>query len=210
MSSKHIEETNSCNLTSTHISGIGSPVSPPPSQCFQINFPCPSFQDDAFFDSMDTKGNPHSGLNGLTVSKGSNISYASLDGGRFFGELRNGKRETLGFFIWENGDAYFGNWKDDVPHGKGLLFLAFGGFLEGCFKQGLVNGQALMAFPNGDFYEGSWFKGRHHQEGLKYSSSKNSWKLATYSNGLVSFLIDQGNGKPVSFRTFFCLNIESC
>ena len=35
----------------------------------------------------------------------------------------------LGVFYWDDGQLYFGEWIDNIPTGKGILFFPHGGYL---------------------------------------------------------------------------------
>ena len=58
--------------------------------------------------------------------------------GYYMGQMKDGKRNGKGRFLWKTGDSnghmYEGEWKDDMMHGKGLYL-----------------------FNNGKRYNGDWF-----------------------------------------------------
>ena len=43
------------------------------------------------------------------------------NGDKYFGELRDKKRNGLGIYIWKDGSKYDGEWKNDKKHGYGHL-----------------------------------------------------------------------------------------
>jgi tetratricopeptide (TPR) repeat protein len=49
------------------------------------------------------------------------------DGGKYVGDVVNGKRHGQGTFTWPNGHRYEGEWKDDNMHGQGAMFHPDGG-----------------------------------------------------------------------------------
>ena len=58
------------------------------------------------------------------------------DGSHYEGEVRDGKRNGQGTFIWANGSHYEGEWRNDRPHGQGILTMGDGRRYEGQWRNG--------------------------------------------------------------------------
>lgn len=70
-----------------------------------------------------------------------------------------------GRYVWPNGDAYLGEWRDDKRHGKGSDTYASGDRYTGDFFDGQRHGQGTYTFPNGESYVGDWRDGKRHGVG---------------------------------------------
>ena len=57
-------------------------------------------------------------MKGFTNYKFECIEYQSGD--FYIGETKDGKRHGLGIYIWNNGNSWYGNWKDDLRFNEGL------------------------------------------------------------------------------------------
>lgn len=88
--------------------------------------------------------------------------------------------------------------------------MSFGGYIEGHFQKGKLHGKGLVYFPNGDFYEGSFWEGKRNNECLKFSQAKNEWRLQMFENGEAVKTLDEGDGRPISFRNFIQLVSFKC
>jgi len=53
---------------------------------------------------------------------------------KYFGETKNGIKEGLGIMFSENGDAWYGEWKEDKKNGKGIELLYNGSVKSGIWK----------------------------------------------------------------------------
>ena len=62
----------------------------------------------------------------------------------------------FGTYIWDNGDKYVGEWKDDKQHGQGTLTYADGNKYVGEYKDGKRHGQGTFTFADGGKEIGSW------------------------------------------------------
>lgn len=76
-----------------------------------------------------------------------------FDGSLYYGELNpNGKRNGMGIYIYNNGDVYFGSWKDNTLVDGNYLFRN-GESYEGVVKNG-KQGNGRYCYVNGNIYEG--------------------------------------------------------
>src|SRR5262245_25755341 len=71
-----------------------------------------------------------------TVAFGATPDAITVDGGRYFGPLVDGKLHGRGRVEWENGTVY-----------------------EGEFAKGLMSGKGRMRYATGSSYEGEWREG---------------------------------------------------
>lgn len=61
---------------------------------------------------------------------------------------------------------YSGEWKNDLFHGMGKLYLADGSNYSGEFCEGLRKGSGTFSYANGDVYEGHWDNNMRNGKGL--------------------------------------------
>ncbi|XP_076947467.1 phosphatidylinositol 4-phosphate 5-kinase 7-like [Bidens hawaiensis] len=111
-----------------------------------------------------------------------------------------------------NGDAYFGDVKGMIPHGKGKCTWSDGTVYEGCWEQGKMTGNGRIAWSSGASYEGDFSGG--YLDGFGKLTSRDgsiyigSWRLNNkhglgrkqYSNsdvydGCWKEGVHEGNGK---------------
>ena len=126
-------------------------------------------------------GNKYEGSfsSGKMVGSGT-MSYSTGD--NYKGQWSNNQREGYGVQNFANGDVYDGSWKNDkmfgigvlnkasgekyvgefnkVYSGMGRLTNANGDYIEGDFKNGLVDGSATIWYANGEQYKGEVKKGQ--------------------------------------------------
>lgn len=62
------------------------------------------------------------------------MTYANGD--EYEGELKDGKMNGYGTYIYKDSDTYKGEWKDGKKHGNGKYIYANGGILEGKWENG--------------------------------------------------------------------------
>ena len=59
------------------------------------------------------------------------------------------QREGYGLRQFKDGSEYEGNWKHNMPNGKGKFKYSNGDVFEGQFTDGVINGQGEMSYQNG-------------------------------------------------------------
>ena len=76
----------------------------------------------------------------------------------YVGQVKNGKPNGLGTFLYRNGNAlrYVGNFADGKPSGKGVMLVKDGGFLWGDWANGKVYGKGANLTSNGSLYVGDF------------------------------------------------------
>ncbi|KAL0244412.1 hypothetical protein GEMRC1_008496 [Eukaryota sp. GEM-RC1] len=88
--------------------------------------------------------------------------------------------EGTGSIVWPNGDHYFGQLKDNVPHGDGIKTLANGGKIEGKFVLGKLEGHSSYTSPSFT-YIGSFLANLFDGEGqIDYSDGRKYTGLFRY------------------------------
>ena len=72
------------------------------------------------------------------------------------GKFTNGKTNTVGMIMYQNGDIYYGQLKQMVKNGVGKLIQFNGGFLEGTWDQDKLNGMNCRIYDanSGDLFVG--------------------------------------------------------
>jgi hypothetical protein len=70
-----------------------------------------------------------------------------------------GRKDGLGKCTWDNGDSYYGLWKVDEKHGKGIYKWPGGKIYDGEWMNDRAEGFGRMTYPDGAVYEGSWEAG---------------------------------------------------
>ncbi|WP_442781738.1 C13 family peptidase [Collimonas fungivorans] len=76
------------------------------------------------------------------------------DGGRYYGQLADGKLQGQGKMEWENGSTYEGGFEKGLFSGNGKYQLHLGYLYEGEFKDGMRSGQGRAVNPRGTVYVG--------------------------------------------------------
>ncbi|NQX87105.1 MAG: peptidase C13 [Halioglobus sp.] len=88
-----------------------------------------------------------------------------VDGGRYVGDVVDGRLEGAGFIEWPGGSRYAGDFRDGRLHGDGLYEDSFGTRYEGQFRDGQLAGKASIHYGDGSHYEGEAQAWLMHGEG---------------------------------------------
>ena len=78
--------------------------------------------------------------------------------------------------MYESGNRYEGDWKNNKKHGIGKMKYINVGEYQGYWENGHRHGEGIFTYANGDVYSGWWRFGNKHGTGT-YSFSKNGMKL---------------------------------
>ncbi len=108
----------------------------------------------------------------------------TVDGGRYYGPLVQGKLHGRGRIEWDNGSRYEGEFREGVMSGQGELRFRNGRTYRGGFARGEFDGQGRFEHPNGDVYEGQFTKGYFtgdgryaRKDGARYEGAFRNWQF---------------------------------
>ncbi|CAD8200760.1 unnamed protein product [Paramecium pentaurelia] len=62
------------------------------------------------------------------------------------------QKHGLGVYLWDVGSAYYGEWKNDLIDGQGILFLGGQIIIQGGFKRGVAHGYIVIKVGTRVFY----------------------------------------------------------
>ncbi len=161
-------------------------------------------------------------LNQVTFQKITSSPVATMvDGGKYFGSLKDGKLHGQGEVHWGNGTLYRGMFLEGLFDGEGYLTFADGAAYTGEFKQGKISGKGIFnidkdivkegIFVNsllqgeGKYrdsfsqYVGAFSKGKYHGEGFLQLTSGASYSGAFYNGNYhgIGMFIDESENEYV-------------
>lgn len=124
--------------------------------------------------------------------------------GQYTGQIEEKKRCGLGILkINESKFVYYGNWKNDLPNGKGYLFYSKNHYYFGNFVDGKFNGWGK--YQNDSYtYEGHWKKDKQQGKGKEFNihgeiykgmflrGKKNGNGVLTFDKGKISGYFVEG------------------
>ncbi|MBT7013512.1 MAG: hypothetical protein HN962_01035 [Actinobacteria bacterium] len=108
------------------------------------------------------------GLNYLAPITSVSSQNNLLDGAKYVGEWKNGKRNGQGTFTFPDGEKYVGEFKDGKRNGQGTYTFPDGKKYVGEFKDGEYNGQGTFTFPDGKKYVGEFKDGNINGKGVLF------------------------------------------
>jgi len=92
------------------------------------------------------------------------------NGDKYFGEWKDGQRNGKGTLIYGSGDfkgdEYYGEFKDNKIYGQGTYIYANGNVYVGEFIDNSFNGQGTFTMKNLDQYQGEWKNQKQHGQGF--------------------------------------------
>ena len=144
---------------------------------------------DEIMSSKNIKENLYTKLNNeknneIMFSTPTVIEEKLFDGGKYIGELRNGKREGKGKMLYNDGTTYEGEYKNDLRDGYGIFNINNGNRYVGYFKDNTYDGKGTLYYINGDKYEGYWFKDQKDGKGTMYYKFNNSKYEGDWKNNI--------------------------
>jgi serine/threonine protein kinase len=120
------------------------------------------------------------------------------NGDKYEGNLKDGRKNGNGTYIWANGVVYSGIWKDDVKvskkekssincdgdckNGYGTLTYEKGGKYVGNFRSKKRHGHGTYYYTTGSKYVGDWKKGKKHGQGTSFDSHGNEYQVGEWKN----------------------------
>ena len=94
----------------------------------------------------------------------------------YYGEMKNNLPDGKGLMIYQNGERYEGGWRGGERHGYGIFWFATGQKYSGMWAQGKMDGEGAYMLPDGSQYYGEMKqnaisgKGEcHYRDGSLYS-----------------------------------------
>ena len=116
----------------------------------------------------------------------------------YIGDFINNKIEGIGKFIWEDGNYYIGEWKNNMKHGRGTIYYKNGTIkYEGDFINGKFEGNGIYIFEDGGFYIGQYKNDLKHGSGKLFYEDGNLKYDGEFSNGKFEgkgkYIYDDGN-----------------
>jgi hypothetical protein len=105
------------------------------------------------------------------------------DGGRYYGELREGRLHGRGRLDWPTGSSYEGEFRDGLMWGRGEARYRNGRSYVGEFVRGTFEGKGRFAYPEGDVYDGEYKSGEiitgryERKDGARYEGGFRDWKF---------------------------------
>jgi len=97
------------------------------------------------------------------------LTTLKMRGGKYVGQVQEGKPHGWGKLKFRTGEVYEGNWEDGCRHGRGMCTYAKGQDMltyEGAWETDLPSGPGVGVWRNGNHYEGEWKDGYPHGEGI--------------------------------------------
>lgn len=89
-----------------------------------------------------------------SAESGQEPAAITVNGGRYFGALVDGKLHGRGRIEWDNGDSYVGDFLNGQFSGKGIRVWAAGDVYEGEFREGRMSGYGRLTLRDGSIYVG--------------------------------------------------------
>ncbi len=80
----------------------------------------------------------------------------TVDGGRYYGPLVNGKLHGRGRIEWDNGARYDGDLENGLLSGRGRMKFGSGQLYEGEFSRGMMAGHGRLQYLDGSMYIGEF------------------------------------------------------
>lgn len=129
-----------------------------------------------------------------SVSTVKTINFSNGD--RYHGQIRDGKRNGRGVYMWANGNRYEGDFVRGKRTGRGILTGANGYRYEGDFVDGKQSGRGISHYADGGRYEGEFRDGKKHGQGLmtyaRGDSRNGQWRNGKL-NGPSTYLWADGD-----------------
>jgi len=118
-----------------------------------------------FLVPTDFAGNPE------PVREGSG-TFIWDNGDRYEGNWRNNQKHGYGIMRWKSGDVYQGNWVDDKRQDERAIYMySYGLVYEGGYENDCRHGQGCLMWPDGERYIGTWNKGARVGKGIFITSA---------------------------------------
>ena len=116
--------------------------------------------------------------------------YEWENGDKYVGEWQNDNRNGQGTYTHVSGNKYIGEFKDNKRNGQGTFIWADGDKYVGEYKNNEQNGQGTYTWANGDKYVGEYKNNEQHGHGTYTYSPRSEWAghkyVGEFKDGLFS------------------------
>lgn len=111
----------------------------------------------------DFEGNFFHGFGLLTIARSQHpLTKKWINGEKYDGEFKHGKKHGRGRGKAANGDVYDGKYQCDYYHGRGVCVYANGDVYDGQWVRGKWHGDGGLRRKDGSIYTGEWSSGFYH------------------------------------------------
>ncbi|CAK9113383.1 Radial spoke head 10 homolog B [Durusdinium trenchii] len=97
-------------------------------------------------------------------------------GNAYNGQIRDGLFHGRGTLIYAGNERYEGDWVYGKREGHGRFTYQDGAIFEGNWQEDRIHGQGVAVFASGNRYEGMWENGRIHGHGSLTYSNKDQYE----------------------------------
>jgi len=97
------------------------------------------------------------------------------NGNAYNGQIKDGLFHGRGTLVYVGNERYEGEWIYGKREGQGRFTYADGAVFEGAWQEDRIHGQGIAVFASGNRYEGSWENGRIHGYGTLTYSNKDQY-----------------------------------
>ena len=87
------------------------------------------------------------------------------NGDKYFGNFKQGKKDGIGVMFFKNGSKYLGQWEKNKMEGYGIYHYPTGAKYEGYFKGNKRNGVGILITKKGTQYKTVWKEGNINNYG---------------------------------------------
>jgi hypothetical protein len=131
---------------------------------------------------LDSFGNKYEGEFKLGFFWGKGVYISKNAGFSYKGNLVMGKRHFKGEIVYNNTNAYEGDWVQDAMSGQGKYYLGTDYMYEGSMRNNAFNGKGVLTTPDG-VVTGSFKDGKPHGVCTQKTPDGNQWAKGTFING---------------------------
>ncbi len=129
-------------------------------------------------------------------------TYIWDNGDKYVGEWKDDKRHGQGINTWGEGpnkdDKYVGEWKDEKQNGQGTYTWANGDKYVGEYKDGKRHGQGTYTFADGEKYVGKFKDSKRHGHGTQYNADGTILKEGIFKEGVFQHAQKKSSNGPNS------------
>jgi hypothetical protein len=93
----------------------------------------------------------------------------------YYGNFKKDLKHGRGIYKWTSGDSYSGDWKDDMISGNGEYKWVNGDRYNGDWKDGIKEGNGIHTWSNENSYDGQWKDDMMNGKGQFIWANRNSY-----------------------------------